>query len=289
MIRYVGKHDFSAFTEADLVAWIASGNPANNTARQRISMARTFFARCMAEGICAHNPAADLRRLQRSYPATYGKVQDTHPARWLDSDEAFGALIGACQDGTEVGLQDEIIIRLGLAGMRASEILHLTWGDISSIEIRWTGKGRKPRRIVPGVRLLAALDAYRSRWTQASGTSPAPTQQLVCKRTQGGNWKVHRSERTELRWTVPATNVSTIWRIVTQRASQAGLGHVAPHDLRRSAAGILHRSKTTDGGHRFDLLDIQKILGHSDPATTMRSYLDPMDTEVIDRAAQVLD
>jgi len=38
-----------------------------------------------------------------------------------------------------------------------------------------------------------------------------------------------------------------------------------------------------------NLLDIQKVLGHADPATTMRSYLDPMDTKVIDRAAGVLD
>jgi hypothetical protein len=28
-IRYVGKHDMAAFTEADLVAWIASDNPAH--------------------------------------------------------------------------------------------------------------------------------------------------------------------------------------------------------------------------------------------------------------------
>jgi hypothetical protein len=30
-------------------------------------------------------------------------------------------------------------------------------------------------------------------------------------------------------------------------------------------------------------------LGHADPATTMRSYLEPIDTPVIDRAAQYLD
>jgi hypothetical protein len=39
----------------------------------------------------------------------------------------------------------------------------------------------------------------------------------------------------------------------------------------------------------FDLLDIQKVLGHANPATTMRSYIDPLDTGVIRRAAQVLD
>jgi len=64
---------------------------------------------------------------------------------------------------------------------------------------------------------------------------------------------------------------------------------VAPHDLRRTAAGLLHRSIGADGSHHFDLLDIQKVLGHSDPATTMRSYLDPLDTGVLARAASVLD
>ena len=49
------------------------------------------------------------------------------------------------------------------------------------------------------------------------------------------------------------------------------------------------RSVGEDGSHHFDLLDIQKVLGHSDPATTMRSYLDPLDTGVLSRAARVLD
>jgi hypothetical protein len=43
------------------------------------------------------------------------------------------------------------------------------------------------------------------------------------------------------------------------------------------------------GAHRIDLPDIQRVLGHADPATTMRSYLEPIDTAVIDRAAQHLD
>jgi integrase len=69
----------------------------------------------------------------------------------------------------------------------------------------------------------------------------------------------------------------SVQQIVAKRAGLAGLGHVAPHDLRRTAAGLLHRSTGPDGSHHFDLLDIQKVLGHSDPVTTMR------------RAAQILD
>ena len=52
---------------------------------------------------------------------------------------------------------------------------------------------------------------------------------------------------------------------------------------------MLHRSKGPDGSHRFDLLDIQKVLHRADPVITMKCYLDPMDTEVMDRAVRVLD
>jgi len=77
--------------------------------------------------------------------------------------------------------------------------------------------------------------------------------------------------------------------MVVRRATEAGLGHVSPHDLRRTAASILHHATDETGAHHFDLLDIQKVLGHADPVTTMRSYLDPLDTAVIERAGEVLD
>jgi integrase len=70
-----------------------------------------------------------------------------------------------------------------------------------------------------------------------------------------------------------ACRPNTIRDIIGRRAEAAGLGHVSPHDLRRTTASILHRSTTADGAHLFDLLDIQRVLDHSDPATTMRSYI----------------
>jgi hypothetical protein len=39
----------------------------------------------------------------------------------------------------------------------------------------------------------------------------------------------------------------------------------------------------------LDLLDIQMVLHHADPVTTMTCYLDPMDTEVLERATRLLD
>ena len=87
----------------------------------------------------------------------------------------------------------------------------------------------------------------------------------------------------------PFKTPASIAKIVRERAEESGLGHVSPHDLRRTAAGILHRAVSDEGAHYFDLLDIQKVLGHANPATTMRSNIDPLDTGVIRRAAQVLD
>jgi integrase len=63
------------------------------------------------------------------------------------------------------------------------------------------------------------------------------------------------------------------------------LGHIAPHDLRRSAAGILHHARGTDGGHLYDLMDIAHVLDHADTATTQRSYIDVLDKQDVKRRA----
>lgn len=259
-----------------MIAWATDGG-SNNNVRGRITVALSFFDWCTANGV----PCADLsrlRRLKRQYPKVYGRAQAPNPARWLTRDEAFGQLIPACQDGTQVGLRDELVIRFGLAGMRKSEIVRLTWRSLANLpSVEWMGKGNRPRRIVLGATFLDVLDTWHSLYPD-----PTPDAPVIC-RTAG-------TVRPRIDWGRPyRPETSCLHKIVTRRAEQAGLGHVAPHDLRRSAAGILHTATDASGAHFFDLLDIQKVLGHSDPATTMRSYLDPMDTGVLDRAAALLD
>jgi hypothetical protein len=69
-------------------------------------------------------------------------------------------------------------------------------------------------------------------------------------------------------------------------APGAGLGHIVPHDLRRSAAGIVHRARTADGRHLCDLLDIQRVLDRADRATRQRNHIDPLTShDVKDRAS----
>jgi integrase len=288
LFRHAGKVHPADVTEADLIAWSTHGSPANNTVYQRSSKARTFLRWCQRTGYIDTNPAEHLTDSDsplRTYHRTYGKVQARNPGRWLTREEAYGALIGTCQDGTIVGLRDEIVIRLGLAGMRLSEIQRLTLDDLRHLPtITWTGKGHKPRQATAGASLCGAIARYLAEYRLAV-PNLAPSSPLICRQVGGAQ---RHGGPGRLDWRQPACN-RALFDIVNAHGKLAGLGHIAPHDLRRTAAGILHRATADNGAHHFDLLDIQKVLGHSDPATTMRSYLEPMQTEVLDRAASFLD
>jgi integrase len=286
MLRTTQCADPQQMTTRALLAWIRLPG-ANNTVRGRLSTARAFFTWCKATGLTDHNPCDNLPNITKQYPTTYGKVQHKNPARFLTRDEAFGRLIPACLDGTPAGLRDEIAIRLGLSGMRVHEISTLTVGHVSNLpHINWTGKGNKARSIVAGEALCVAVRAWLTLRTERYA-APALTDPLLLPQMGG---KPRRDGSRDMLWdnTDPVAKdlVSTL---LTKRAELAGLGHVAPHDLRRTAASILHHATTGDGAHEFDLLDIQRVLGHSDPATTMRSYLEPMDTDVTQRASKILD
>jgi integrase len=220
----------------------------------------------------------------RATPPLYGKLQGKNPARWLTRDEAYGRLLGTCDD-SDLGRRDEVILRLGLSGLRVTEITHLVVGDLqfgSEPVIQWIGKKNRPRKVAIGAAFLRLLDDYLDRYVDALRRPLQTTDPVVCRQKTGpgiGN----------VSWGRPFKQPCSLQQIVAARAQEAGLGHMSPHDLRRTAAGILHRAVSDDGAHYFDLLDIQKVLGHANPATTMRSYIDPIENGVIRRAAEVLD
>ena len=263
---------------------------ANNTVRGRLTVCRTFFKWCHRKGLIAEDPTTELDRLTKQYPKIYGRVQAPTPARWLTQEEAFTQLVGACQDGTRKELRKRrIVIRLGLSGIRCAEIRNLTIGDIDfAVPCNHVDGQRTPCPPVdPGDKLILAIGRYLQLWDDTTGSPPTPEDILVCAGKVGGSNQHLRDGA--IVFGVPVRTNQPIVKAVRDRAKLAGLGHVATHDLRRSAAGILHHATTDEGAHRYDLLDIQKVLGHADPATTMRSYLDPMDTGVIGRAASDLD
>jgi len=208
----------------------------------------------------------------------YGKVQAKNPPRFLTRAEA-DRLVEVCQDGTEAGLRDEVVVRLGLEGLRAAEIIRLRWGNVNGPAISFIGKKRQARRLTAGTKLLAALAELRS-LTEAAINRLVRNDEYVVPREIPGD-----KGRGRLSYGNPLLRPCSVTRLLSRRATVAGLGHMSPHDLRRSAAAILHRARDDQGAHYFDLLDIQQVLGHKDPATTMRSYLEPLNTAVLDLAA----
>ena len=230
-------------TVEHIIAAATTGTPANNTVRQRLQVIRSFLTWARRQGINTHDLADDpaLTRLRRSHPATYGKAQGKRPPRHLNPEEK-DRLIASCQDDTDVGRRDELALRLGFLGMRDAEIRHLRIGQIqiAATRITWTGKGNRPREASCGPAFLACLQRYLAVYD-----SPTAEKVLICTRRRG-----QASQR--IRWGTGLPS-NGLYRIVTRRATDVKLGHVAPHDLRRSAAGILHNAKTKDGGHLYDL------------------------------------
>ena len=84
MLRHIGTTDLSSVTEERLHDWITSGDAANNTVRQRLSTARTFFKWCVRKGLIESSPAEHLDHLTHQYadvdPHQYSDEQsDGHP------------------------------------------------------------------------------------------------------------------------------------------------------------------------------------------------------------------
>ncbi len=162
----------------------------------------------------------------RQIPQLYGKARGVRPARWLSHSEASEQLIGACRDGTDLGLRDEALIRLGLAGMRAAEIFRLRVGDLrlhdAEARIEWVGKRRLARVIVAGPSLIATLDAMFDRWQQLLGRPLRPDEPVICCGKSGAGSgllipdqpiaqtsRCGRSSPAELKWPDSGTSLLT--------------------------------------------------------------------------------
>jgi integrase len=278
-------------TESDVLGWCGRAS-ANNSIRSRLSCVTVFLRWCVRKGLADAVLVETLRDRDCNpllrIPRLYGKKQGKHPPRWLSRDEAFGQLLSTCDD-SDHGLRDELVLRLGLAGARGDEIIHLQVQHLRLMQqpstVEWIGKANRPRKIVVGDRLQRVLDEYLRRYATALGRPVTASDPLVCRQKPG----VAVAGRRNVSWGNPFKQTCNLYRLVAGRAAAAGLGHVATHDLRRTAAGILHHTYSADGGHKFDLRDIQKTLDHANPQTTERSYLDPLDNDAKERAASVLD
>lgn len=238
------------FDAEETAAWIASAGLRQSTATTYQNLARSLRAAHRGADpdeaslrtwiMCAMAP--NTRRSRRNFVATWARetgnehlvprvaVQggNVRQGRWLSHDEAR-RLLAACDSVRDRAL----VTLLLLTGMRVSEVVSIRARDCAGDYIRLEGKGGKLAQIpLPG-QAQRALSLWLSEY-----------------KVRGSNL-------------VFAVGANHVGKILAARAQQAGIGHVACHDLRRTFCGWLD-----DGGR--DLRDVQAAMRHSEPSTTQR-------------------
>jgi integrase/recombinase XerC len=175
--------------------------------------------------------------------------------RWLSPDDIL-RLLGA---GRAIATSDHQLLRNQVAllmlctmALRRDELASARWNDLTlqnnRAVLRVHGKGRKVAYIdLPRV-VMAALE----RWKPAvMADDPRDIDATPILRRI---WKGGRVSKTGL-------SVDGIWLVVSAAAAHAQLGHVAPHDLRRSVAGALNQAGVP-------IEKISRLLRHSNIAVT---------------------
>ena len=190
--------------------------------------------------------------------AVISRIRQTDPAENLESPRLWQRVpkavsVGKIKDllstasaGTGPGfvLRDKAMMELMYAaGLRVSELVTLRLADLNMEAgfLRVTGKGSKERVVPVSKRALAAVKCY-------------------IEGARADTWKKTGSDHIFLtRLGKPMTR-QRFWQTLKQTARRAGV-KLSPHVLRHSFATHL-----IEGG--ADLRSLQKMLGHSDIATT---------------------
>lgn len=172
------------------------------------------------------------------------KAETLPKGRALSLDE-LGQLLETCaRDASAAGVRDAALIALmASGGPRRSEVVTIQLGDYERADGRLTirsGKGRKDRTIYIQGGAATTLDD----WLVLRGNAPGP---IFTSTTHAGR----------------AITDQAVLVILKKRAAEAGVAPFSPHDLRRTMI-----TRLLENG--ADVVSVQRLAGHADPATTAR-------------------
>jgi integrase len=230
---------------------------ARATRNQRKNAVNTLLGIAFRDGYIS----PDLARRLDVRPFKKRERKDEKPVgRRLDPGEVKRlrwAVTQAMNDAKHY--RDTAILDLMLyAGLRRDEAANLNTGSLNQDGGRWwlvlQGKGGKTRRVKAHDVLFRSLEAWAAHHGITMGEGEEP---LFCNLTKGGN-----STGKQL-------SASVIGRLVAEYGHKANLSplhgsnRLSPHDLRRTCARNAYDNGAT-------ILQVQNMLGHSDPKTTIR-------------------
>jgi site-specific recombinase XerD len=173
---------------------------------------------------------------------------------WLTVDEVKQILRGARTCGATpaaAARNAAMVALLVVCGLRRDEITHLHWSDLQrqgrNRILAVHGKGSKLRQI----KLTASVESTIEAWREHHPFGDEGNALIFTRVMKNGRVT-----------NLPITD-KVVWLVVKKSADTAGLGKIAPHDLRRSFA-----RGAFEAGASFEL--IRQSLGHSNIATTER-------------------
>ncbi|HEX8743610.1 MAG TPA: site-specific integrase [Thermoleophilaceae bacterium] len=248
LVPHFGAWQVRAITPDDLVAWHAeqrAAGAATWSIKNRWAALRLVLAYAVRRGYFEASPADQLERRERPRAGDARK-------RFLTDDE-MAALLAATAP------RYRAFVALGLfAGLRVSEAVGLTWGDVDfdagRIRVRHQlARGKAPTRVriktPAGRRDVVLMDGLASMLRRA---------RLAAVFSDDGDPVLATANRTH----VSARNAS---RAFEQAVERAGLDGVTYHVLRHTFASLLIAQGR-------DPVFVADQLGHADPAITMRVY-----------------
>lgn len=169
------------------------------------------------------------------------------PAGRSLSQSEVTALWQICFDGSAIGIRDVALLTILRSGVRREEAVDIDLKDLDletgALNVLW-GKGRKSRTtyLIPDA--IPDVD----RWIKLRGNQPGP---MLLPFRKGGKIEFRRM------------SAQSVWDVLEKRALQAGVAYFTPHDFRRTFVTDLYEAG-------IDTPTIQELVGHANPATTMR-------------------
>jgi site-specific recombinase XerD len=253
---WLDEHNISVaqFGYDDVVRYRAYlvGAFSNTSAAHRFVVMRRFLAVAVRRGIIPTNPTIGVKGI---------KTDNASPHSALTKDEAK-RLLAAIDRATPIGIRNYAILMVLLyTGIRRSECVHLKIGDIvfqqeHRVLAVLHGKGDKRRYIPVRVDVFRAIKEYLIATDRMNESPDAPL--------------FKGFSRTERYKDQPISD-NVIFNIVRQTASKAGIW-CTPHDLRASFATYAIDTNSP-------LIQVQRLMGHANPATTERYYTRKMDLD----------
>ncbi|WP_147463403.1 tyrosine-type recombinase/integrase [Cellulomonas triticagri] len=215
-----------------------------NTAVRDASALRVMLECCERVGLLTYE---EYRHARSFDTRGVGKVRE--PAGTFLTPDDVVRIVRACLQGPGTELtrirDAALVLTMAGCGARRLEIGGVRLQDAHLSDARlWLGhtKGGRPR---DAYLHPTAVDAL-TRWITARGPEPGPLFVPL--------------SRSRPLFDRGALSDHQMWKVLTERARQAGLGRVTPHDMRRFLISNLLET--------VDVTLLARVVGHKRPSTT---------------------